>query len=75
MKCYKDGGCGPYEYRGCNECPASKESYRQPHEDSITKLVKSTGLTYEQCKKAIVYCGRHPEISIMDYLESKGLIK
>ena len=27
MNCYREGGCGPYEGRSCNECPASKESY------------------------------------------------
>lgn len=27
MKCYKSGGCGPYEMLSCSECPASKSSY------------------------------------------------
>lgn len=27
MSCYREGGCGPYESRPCNECPASKPSY------------------------------------------------
>lgn len=26
-KCYRNGGCGPYENRACNECPASKPEY------------------------------------------------
>lgn len=25
--CYKSGGCGCYENRPCNECPASKPEY------------------------------------------------
>lgn len=25
--CYKSGGCGYYENRSCNECPASKPEY------------------------------------------------
>lgn len=25
--CYRSGGCGPYENRPCNECPASKSEY------------------------------------------------
>ena len=25
MTCYREGGCGPYEGRACNECPASKQ--------------------------------------------------
>lgn len=27
MKCYREGGCGPYEMYSCNECPASKPEY------------------------------------------------
>jgi post-segregation antitoxin (ccd killing protein) len=27
MACYRKGGCGPYENRSCNECPASKPEY------------------------------------------------
>ena len=27
MKCYRNGGCGPYEMYSCNECPASKPEY------------------------------------------------
>ena len=27
MTCYRQGGCGPYESRPCNECPASKPEY------------------------------------------------
>ena len=27
MACYRNGGCGPYENRSCNECPASKPEY------------------------------------------------
>lgn len=27
MSCYRAGGCGPYENRSCNECPASKPEY------------------------------------------------
>jgi hypothetical protein len=26
--CYRTGGCGPYENLACNECPASKSSYK-----------------------------------------------
>lgn len=27
MKCYRDGGCGPYEMYSCADCPASKPEY------------------------------------------------
>jgi len=43
VKCYRDGGCGPYEMNSCSECPASKPEYaekkeavmekRKPHKD------------------------------------------
>lgn len=29
MSCYRQDGCGPYEMRSCNECPASKPEYAQ----------------------------------------------
>ena len=28
IKCYRTGGCGPYENRSCSECPASKPIYK-----------------------------------------------
>ncbi len=27
MKCYRNGGCGPYEMYSCHECPCSKKEY------------------------------------------------
>ncbi len=27
MKCYRDGGCGPYEMYSCTKCPASNPEY------------------------------------------------
>lgn len=35
--CYRKGGCGPYEMRPCNECPASKPEYLQLYEQSSIK--------------------------------------
>lgn len=40
MACYRLGGCGPYEYRSCSECPASKPSYlnkMSPQKETIVK--------------------------------------
>ena len=37
MQCYRDGGCGPYEGRACNECPASKPDYKQRHKTKTDK--------------------------------------
>lgn len=33
ITCYRKGGCGPYEMRSCNECPASKPSYLQKNKE------------------------------------------
>lgn len=38
MTCYRNGGCGPYEGRPCNECPASKPEYLQ--RDATSKSEK-----------------------------------
>jgi hypothetical protein len=32
MKCYRNGGCGPYELLSCNECPASKPDYNKNYD-------------------------------------------
>ncbi len=31
IQCYRKGGCGPYEMRSCNECPASKPEYAEKY--------------------------------------------
>jgi hypothetical protein len=31
--CFRKGGCGPYENRSCNECPASKPEYKLKQEN------------------------------------------
>lgn len=33
MKCYRKGGCGPYEMLPCGECPASKPEYLKRYDD------------------------------------------
>ena len=40
MKCYRSGGCGPYENRSCSECPASKPSYLEKNKKD-NHLVKT----------------------------------
>ena len=37
MKCYRNGGCGPYEQLSCGECPASKPEYNSGENDGKTK--------------------------------------
>lgn len=39
MACYRSGGCGPYEMRSCNECPASKPEYLNREKPSPTKRI------------------------------------
>lgn len=41
MKCYRDGGCGPYENRSCSECPASKPEYAHRNEEHEEKELLS----------------------------------
>lgn len=31
MKCYREGGCGPYENYSCGDCPASRPEYAERH--------------------------------------------
>lgn len=47
MKCYRNGGCGPYEYLSCGECPASKPSYleRGMTDDELVKRLREYGRT------------------------------
>ena len=50
IKCYRDGGCGPYEMLSCSECPASK-----PTQKAIEQLKwyfeKDNGLAAEDIIK------------------------
>ena len=41
-KCYRDGGCGPYEMIPCSECPASKEDYAMRTYDKIRQEIEET---------------------------------
>lgn len=37
MNCYKIGGCGVYENRSCDECPASKPEYLNKNNSELEK--------------------------------------
>lgn len=43
MICYRTGGCGPYEKRSCNGCPASNPTY----------VAQATRLAIERAKAPI----------------------
>lgn len=47
MKCYRSGGCGPYEYLSCGECPASKPSYQEHglSDDELAARLRAYGRT------------------------------
>lgn len=45
IKCYRTGGCGPYENRSCSECPASKPIYKCLHGCEHLEYCKSHVLT------------------------------
>lgn len=40
MKCYRQGGCGPYEMTPCGECPYSKP---QPDEKLLIREAERAG--------------------------------
>lgn len=42
MICYRSGGCGPYENRSCNECPASKPEYLLRSAEAIRDNIEKT---------------------------------
>ena len=42
MKCYRLGGCGPYEMLSCNKCPASKIEYLKRYNKNIKIINDNT---------------------------------
>ena len=74
MNCYKSGGCGVYENRSCDECPASKPEY-------LNKKVKKYKYEFEadedfepgdclECPLSYVDCDDHYEICCVLYADS-----
>lgn len=51
MKCYRDGGCGPYEMYSCSECPASKPEYLKP---TVTEFVEKQETKLDELKKSLL---------------------
>ena len=53
MACYRNGGCGPYEMRSCNECPASKPEYTNRNKSVSYKHIRmpinGIEFTYDDC--------------------------
>ena len=44
IKCYRKGGCGPYEMCSCNNCPASKPEYASRYSSATSQSSKLTPL-------------------------------
>lgn len=40
MPCYRKGSCGPYEWRSCSDCPASKPEYLLRGVPSLNRLIE-----------------------------------
>lgn len=53
MKCYRNGGCGPYEMRSCSECPASKEDYLRRTQGQIAFSFHKKISTCKKCGTAV----------------------
>lgn len=56
MACYKSGGCGVYENRSCNECPASKPEYLERNKKHTNEYVIRNLWTIEHLAAALISC-------------------
>ena len=52
MTCYRKGGCGPYEMRPCNECPASRPDYAKRYDTPETSA--RNALDVEEARRALL---------------------
>lgn len=59
MACYRKGGCGPYENRSCNECPASNPEYADKYK------VANTAKTEEEPVKVKIFINKDGIISAL----------
>ena len=82
MKCYKSGGCGVYENRGCNECPASKLEYLERFHcqapistptSASTISVRSTSDIITSHNKKSEYASKNPKDAIDDLSNLRGV--
>ena len=71
MACYRTGGCGPYEMRSCNECPASKPEYANRNKSVSYKHIKcscggSIGC-YDRSNFSCEQCGEKFDLYRIEY--------
>lgn len=60
MKCYREGGCGPYEMFSCADCPASRPEYAKGNQKVKTNADWYRSMTDERLAEALadaVYYG------------------
>jgi len=57
MKCYREGGCGPYEMQSCSECPASKPEFVEKKE---VYMGKQSTTSQENQPEAVNYGSSKP---------------
>ena len=59
MKCYRDGGCGPYEMYSCADCPASKPEYAARGKKVLTNADRIRSMTDEELAEFLEYLYSH----------------
>lgn len=66
MKCYRKGGCGPYEMYSCQECPASKREYLLRNFPAMLTTSNGFLLGIGPVEKPIVISYETPTVQISD---------
>lgn len=55
-KCYRFGGCGPYEYLSCSDCPASKLEYLERLAPSTTEKLTLDDINTSHIGRQVKFC-------------------
>lgn len=55
-KCYRSGGCGPYEYLSCSDCPASKPEYLEKSAPSTTEKLTLDDINTSHIGRQVKFC-------------------
>ena len=72
MACYRNGGCGPYEGRPCNECPASKPEYAE-YETLRNLRAKARELNAETKSAPNEHLAKQSPIKIKVFINEDGV--
>ena len=71
MACYRSGGCGPYENRSCNECPASRPEYAKLREERERARIINDEVQKAK-DKLMVECAKPMNIKI--FIDDNGVM-